>query len=273
MYSCHYKDVEMMKILLAMTSLFMLVACGQEQEQENISTEPTAKVKSLKVAQAYGLRGADQTWPLGYWDDVIISTDIQARNFYVIFDGSGSMNDESCGDGQRRIDVAKSSVATFFDTLPKNVNTGLLVFDEKGLYEASPLKLVDSISLSATISRIKAGGTTPLGLSLKTGLQKLTQQAHKQQGYGEYHLVVITDGAASDPDMMNDTIKNITKETPINIHTIGFCLRSSHALNQQGVIDYSSASSSAQLLKRLKAVLAEAESFDTTQFQGRNHES
>lgn len=255
----------MIKKLLAITCVLSLVACGQEKQVVNNVQNIKA---NINAKQAYALRGADQTWPGGTPNDVVISENLQARNFYVIFDGSGSMADKSCGEGKRRVDAAKHSVGQFFDALPKNVNAGLLVFDNKGLNEASAIQQVNPSTLSAAINTIKSGGTTPLGQSLQTGLQKLTTQAQKQQGYGEYHLVVITDGAASDQKLMTDMVDSITQKTPINIHTIGFCLNSSHALNKQGVVNYSSASSSTQLVNSLKAVLAEAESFDTTQFQG-----
>jgi len=255
----------MIKQLLAITCACTLASCGQEQSTTS-THEPSQASYGSK--QAYALRGADQTWPGGTDSNLVLAENLQARNFYVIFDGSGSMIDKSCGDGKRRVDTAKASVAQFFKALPKSVNAGLLAFDSMGLNERSAIKQVNSTSLSSAISKIKAGGGTPLGHSLEMALEKLTSQARSQQGYGEYHLVVITDGAASDQTIMIDMVDKITNDTPINIHTIGFCLNEYHALNQEGIVNYRSASNADQLINSLKAVLAEADSFDTTQFQG-----
>jgi len=248
---------------LSMIALaMMLCGCGQEE----VNVPKTALTKAER--SLYALRGADQSWPGTGDANITFSDNLEARNFYVVFDGSGSMNSTGCGDGNRRISVAKNSVKEFFSVLPEETNAGLLVFDIRGINQVAPIQKVNKTLLNESVTNISVGGNTPLGESLKIASEQLTIQAQKQQGYGEYHLVVITDGESSDGDYMNTMVSDISANTPINIHTIGFCLGASHALNKEGVINYSSASNSSQLLSSLKAVLAESPSFDATEFKG-----
>ena len=58
------------------------------------------------------------------------------RNFYFIFDGSGSMNDEDCGERfETRVDGAKWAVKEFLQGIPNDVNIGLYLFDSGGTRE------------------------------------------------------------------------------------------------------------------------------------------
>ena len=156
----------------------------------------------------------------------------------------------------------------FFKVIPADTNTGLFIFDANGAREVSPIAPTDSASLSLAINEISPGSRTPLGKSIRYAYQKLTDQAQLQQGYGEYHLVVITDGAASDETDMKRNITRLMKNSPINVHTIGFCLGEGHSLNQPGSINYKSAFNSNELTEGLRSVLSEAESFDASDFQG-----
>jgi Ca-activated chloride channel family protein len=252
------------KLLIA--SAVTLVACGKAPPQTK--AQQAGSASTVDSSTSYALRGADHSWPGEAGEDVLLVKDNKVRNFYVIFDGSGSMEETGCGDGKQRIVAAKQSITTFFNAVPKESNVGLLVFDSMGLREVTPLKPIDVQMLSTKINQITAGSGTPLGKSLKIAYQQLSEQGRKQQGYGEYHIVVITDGAASDKAAMNDMVGSIVANSPINLHTIGFCLGSKHALNKKGIVNYRSASNVAELVNGLKDVLAEAESFDTTSFSG-----
>jgi hypothetical protein len=95
----------------------------------------------------------------------------------------------------------------------------------------------------------------------------LTKQGIQQFGYGEYTMVVITDGQASNKTRLNDLVQFILNNSPIQIYTIGFGIGTHHTLNQPGLTQYKPAENLAELQKGLKDVLAEAETFDETEFK------
>lgn len=253
-----------LKFSLLASALFIV---GCNPQGKNPSSTKSTQV-TLQDEAHYAQRGADLSWPGESNNQIQLAENLHAKNFYIIVDGSGSMEETGCGNGQRRIDAAKDSISQFVKVIPKDANAGMYVFDYNGKREVFPLLPTNVESLEHAISDIRYGNKTPLGESLSYGYSQLTSQAKKQQGYGEYNLVVITDGAASDESLMKQQIKYITNNSPVNIHTIGFCLDSHHALNQQGIVNYRSAKNSQELISGLKAVLAESENFDETSFKG-----
>ena len=68
-----------------------------------------------------------------------------ARNFYFIFDGSGSMKSApggACGGDQSfgsKLEGAQWAVEEFLAKVPEDVNIGLYVFDRDGRQEVVPL--------------------------------------------------------------------------------------------------------------------------------------
>lgn len=54
--------------------------------------------------------------------------------------------------------------------------------------------------------------------------------------------------------------------SPIQIHTIGFCIGPDHSLNIPGRTMYKAADNPQQLEKGLQDVLAESETFDVSDF-------
>jgi hypothetical protein len=94
----------------------------------------------------------------------------------------------------------------------------------------------------------------------------LTRQARAQLGYGEYHLVIVTDGYADPDEKPRTIVDKMLAETPIIIHTIGFCISDKHSLNQPGRILYQSATDVQSLQQGLDDVLAESPDFTAQQF-------
>ncbi|MCZ4311404.1 VWA domain-containing protein [Vibrio pomeroyi] len=262
------------KFTCSLIATLLLTACGQEQAPKNTSQKvsPVPAIMDSTPPALYGMRGADRSWPGEPDNSLDLADNNSTRNYYVVFDGSGSMNDDQCGDGRSRIDAAKGSIKKFFNAIPADSNVGLFVFDNNGSREVSPLKAVNVGSLTKMIDQVRAGDGTPLGYSLAVAYKSLLEQGQKQQGYGDYNIVVVTDGAAGDQKLMEDSVSYITTNSPVSIHTIGFCLGNGHTLNQQGVVNYKSATNSAELVSGLQSVLAEAESFDTSSFTGMANE-
>ena len=204
--------------------------------------------------------GEKGEWPPKLGEvEVVLETDPLKRNFYAVFDGSGSM-------GGNKVVTAKDAFQYFVDQVPEDANIGLLVFDTQGTTERAALGTTKS-EIKAQIEDISAGGGTPLSTAVAYAYEQLTLQGHKQLGYGEYHLVIVTDGAANDEHGLKRTVDNILAKSPVMIHTIGFKIGDTHSLNQPGRILYKSANNFDELAKGLEGVLAESEDFAVLEFK------
>lgn len=188
-------------------------------------------------------------------------------NYYLVVDGSGSMGGRHCSAGDTKLNAAKKAVGDFGAAVPPNANLGLTTFSRDGVQEKLALGLGNRPQFTAQINAIDAGGGTPLRSAMKVAFDHLTNQARKQLGYGEYHLVVVTDGEANTGEDPTTMVNQILTTSPVVIHTIGFCIDKNHSLNQVGRTYYQSATDPASLAKGLSNVLAEAPQFTDTQFQ------
>lgn len=197
-----------------------------------------------------------------------LAQDLTARNFYVVLDGSGSMSERACqGDG-RKMDQAKAAMETFSKAVPRNANLGLAVFDSRGLQEHVPLALDNRQDFMRQVGITAPSGGTPLRDAIALARQRLENQARRQLGYGEYTLVVVTDGEASPGQDPRPVVDDMLARTPIIVHTIGFCISPRHSLNQPGRTVYKAANDRAALERGLEAALAEAPAFTADRFTG-----
>lgn len=220
---------------------------------------------AAQSADLYALNPADNRWPpVGEQSETPAGNPL-AANYYLVFDGSGSMAALDCGDGQRKIEVARDAIRQFAEQVPADANLGLYVFDRSGWSERVELGADNRARFKDAVAAVAAGGNTPLKASTQFAYQRLTRQAERQRGYGEYHLVVVTDGASTDGDPM-PVVKKILQESPVLVETIGFCISEKHSLNQPGLTSYRSANDPESLRQGLAAVLAEAPDFTPAQF-------
>jgi hypothetical protein len=184
-------------------------------------------------------------------------------NAYFIFDGSGSMNDNVRGSGfDSKLEGAKWAVEEFLKHVPADINLGLLVFDSHGTREVVPLGPNNHERFLQAVRQIRGGGGTPLAESIRTGTDKLIEQYKKQLGYGEYRLVVVTDGIASGIPKASQ----YAMRYGFPIYTIGLYVEEEHPLRAYS-ISYKAADSFEDLQKGLTASLAETEYFDPTEFE------
>jgi hypothetical protein len=93
---------------------------------------------------------------------------------------------------------AKWAVHQFIDGLPDNINLGLYVFDQSGSREVLPLGPDNKAEFLSQIDAVVANNGTPLGESIEAAVKALKVQQAKQKPYGEFRLLVVTDGHASD---------------------------------------------------------------------------
>ncbi len=225
--------------LLIVSSFF---SCGKKSDE-------AAAVKSS---------GTAETVQTGTGDVITDPDQMSKKNYYIILDGSGSMTGN-------KLAVAKVALKKFISLIPRDANIALTVFDRNGNYERASFGST-RMKLSSEIDRVSAGGQTPLGRSIEIAGENLEKQSKKQLGYGEYNLVIITDGQATDVRRMKRAVKKILDEGPIVIHTIGFQIGRGHPLNQPGKIYYRTANNFDELSKGLEEVLGEIEDFTVKKF-------
>ncbi len=174
------------------------------------------------------------------------------KEMVIVFDGSGSMADDN------KLGQAKEALKLYIKALPEEVSVGIVLFYNSEIIELQKINTGNRDALKNSIDSIKAGGFTPLGKSIHLAYKMLSEKAVTNNHTGEYHLVVVTDGKASDSITMDHVVSEIISKTPIRIFTIGFRISEDHPLNRS-LARYVSADNQEQISKGLKQVLAEKE--------------
>lgn len=190
------------------------------------------------------------------------------QNIVVVFDDSTSMT-ERFGNVSR-MESAKSALAFVVQRLPKNTNIGIVTLNGKQNVAGnvrwndenwfSPFAPLDTKVVIDNLNQIKPVGNTPLGACMKVGTDVLLAKRAKQK-YGVYRLLVITDGEASDPGLVEKYLPDIMSRN-IYVDVIGVGMRGDHALANR-VSSYKKANDPKQLAVALQASLAEVSYKDT----------
>lgn len=248
-----------------------LSACDSGVSSSPGSTSAAASQGSGPVQSIPGF-AVRANWPPppAKGERVALVEDILAKNFYIVADFSGSMRESACNSKESKADVAKRVLGEVATQVSPGANLGLLVFNsDHGVKELVPLGAGQEHrrAFRDTVGALRADGGTPLSTAIKAGYEKLMAQARRQRGYGEYHLVVVTDGEANLGYDPTDAVNEIIATSPVVIDVAGFCIGSKHSLNQAGRTNYREASSPESLREALlKAVLAESPVFDVKAF-------
>ena len=232
-------------------ALLLLPSCGQERTQitkaapNAASNAPAAASLPALNESSKDLEPVPSTTPPGSFMD-------PSSNAYIVFDGSGSMAGQP-------IEAAKRAVSTFVANAPEYLNIGLFVFDRVNSRgrEVTPLGrgTAQREALASEISAISAGGGTPLGSAILTGTEALIEQFQKQLRYGDIRLIVVTDGEANDSRKFANGI-NTARKFHVPIYTIGFRIKSAHALRKFSEA-YFTANDEQELLVAMQETLAE----------------
>lgn len=238
----------------------LLVACDEApQGNQGSTTSSTQTSTPAKKSVA---------WPGVSKQAITIAPVLTASNFMIVYDGSGSMDERACGSKTAtKHSEGLTAVKSFVGAIPAAANIGLYVFDNNSQGIRVPLGANNKSKVVAAMDAVRTGAGTPLGEAVYKSYKSLTAQGQKQLGYGRYSLVIVTDGAASDASYLSKVIDHVSAKSPVEIHTIGFCLGDRHTLNQAGKTFYASAQSKADLLSGLKGVLAEAENVTPDDFK------
>ncbi|OEI76047.1 hypothetical protein BG616_18350 [Bacillus subtilis] len=166
-------------------------------------------------------------------------------NVAVLFDGSGSMIQKT--GGERKIDIAKKSVKSFAELLPKDTNLMLRVFGHAGNNKLSGKAL--SCSTTETIyglhpyegslfdnslSEIKPTGWTPIAKALSDTRKEF--EAFGADGKNVVYL--ITDGeetCGGDPAAEIEKLRASNVDTIVNIIGFNFDVKGNEEMKQAAV--------------------------------------
>jgi uncharacterized protein with von Willebrand factor type A (vWA) domain len=203
-------------------------------------------------------------------EQAIITFDVHgevslAKNFYFLFDCSGSMS-ENCS-GKEKIKGAKEAMLRFLKQIPTDANTGLIAFgvnNDLGCKEMLLLGKNDYSALEKAISPLEPTGKTPLAEAITLGVDRLVKQYKKQLGYGEYRLIVITDGNNTEGNLER-SCKNLARYGFISLYSIGLCMDTDNPLKSVA-LSSRDASNYEELEKALLETAAETDVFDSSVF-------
>ncbi|MCA9126822.1 MAG: VWA domain-containing protein [Planctomycetales bacterium] len=181
------------------------------------------------------------------------------QNVVVVIDDSGSMDADmwtASGQRIRRIDAAKQALVQVLGDLPPETNVGVLALNtildgSNWLVELGPATAEDRVQ---QINQLRAEGGTPLGEFLKQGADALLQARDKQL-YGTYRLLIVSDGEANDPDLVEAYLPQILARG-IVVDVIGVDMSVQHSLATR-VHNYRSANDESALTSAISEVFAE----------------
>jgi len=250
----------------ALLAAVTLAACDDNGGGEAESVATPTETKPAAGPSDNVRAAAEAVWPAPVETAAnSVTVALTRPNLMAVVDMSGSMSEPYCaGDYDTRAEAARAALTAWLDSVPAEANMGLVIFEQGRVSLPVPLGTGNRDAFLGAINRTLPAGNTPLRDALALARQELEAQALRQRGYGEYRVVVITDGAHSDGQDPAPVIEGIFANyaNPIEVHTIGFCINKGHPLNDPGRIFYTNAMSPDDLRAGLNATQGEAASFD-----------
>lgn len=240
-----------------------LAACNPDSDtmsKSESSSEAKSATAEDQVNWPYTLDGKEQ-------DTLTLDQDPTRDVYVVVLDMSGSMNESVCaGNYANKAEAAKAALDQWSQAIDPEAKLGLVVFDRNGISTWVEPGVNNVANFRNQLARATPDGGTPLASSVKQAYVELTRAGLEQQGYGTYRMVIVTDGEASSGQDPRNNVEWLSLNTPIEVHTIGFCIDEGHSLNQPGITEYATADNPEALITGLKAVLAESTTYDISTF-------
>ena len=192
---------------------------------------------------------------------VLLSSTVSAQNIVVLLDDSASMKQPLRSNSSiTKIDAAKQALLTILERAPEDSQVGVMVLNgHRGHEWVIPLGPINKARLTAKVNRIRPGGGTPLGESMKSATDALLA-LRNQEHYGDYRLLIVTDGEATDPDLVEAYPPDILARS-ITVDVIGVDMAKTHSLATR-VDNYREADDPASLTRAIAASLAESNADD-----------
>lgn len=190
-----------------------------------------------------------------------VRTNPPHRTIVALLDTSGSMADTDCAaPGKTRQQTATAALVAFAASLRKDDELGIVAFGGETYRWVAAIGPVDGRlpQITEALDGLEPDGGTPLGGALGVALNSLHDAAAANGGMGDYILVPVTDGQATDGSALMESVHALA-ETPVELHTIGLCV--SNELSDPRWGSYSNARNADELNNGLAAVIAEAPEF------------
>ncbi len=197
------------------------------------------------------------------WRQVILvwaclsSLALAGQHVVVLLDDSGSMNESLRSDRRtQKIEAAKRALLQVLKQVPPQAQLGVLALngaDGNGEW-IIPLGPLQRGPLQQAIERISAGGGTRLGEFMKIAADQLLS-LRDQQRYGEYRLLIVSDGEANDPTLVELYLPQILARG-ITVDVIGVDMAQDLSLSTR-VSRYRRADDAESLTQAIKESLAE----------------
>ncbi len=203
-----------------------------------------------------------------YGDQAASSVNVYRDNVVVVLDASGSMSGKM--GGMRKMAAAKKALNTVLNQVSDTTHVGVLVFSASNVQDdwIYPLGPVDKKKLVTAINRPEPYGATPLGGYIKQGADRLLKARDAQFGYGTYRLLVVTDGEASDKEIMEKHAPAVMARG-INLDVIGVGMSATHSLAKMAH-SYRKADDARSLERAVAEVFAEVSAKDDQSGSGEN---
>jgi hypothetical protein len=155
----------------------------------------------------------------------------------IVLDTSGSMNQMMSG-GKKRMETAQDALNEVLSKVPDSTNVGIITF-RGWIYELGP---VDRAQLSEAIRSTRPSGGTPLYAALSMAATELLKKREAQGNIGYYKLLAVTDGAAGDANLNQESsypdgspklgVLQEIIQRGIVVDTIGLDMAGSHSLSK-----------------------------------------
>lgn len=181
--------------------------------------------------------------------------EVYLDNVVIVLDASGSMNTNMRNTNVKKLQAAKTAITEVIKTIPQTTQVGLLVFGGQRHGWVQSLGPRNDASLFSNIQSITASGGTPLGEYMKLGADCLLATRKDQYGYGSYRLLIVTDGEANDPSLVDRYTPEIVARGIIT-DVIGVDMNQAHTLATK-VQSYRRANDPAALTQAIREVFAE----------------
>lgn len=181
-------------------------------------------------------------------------------NVVVILDNSGSMQTPMSG-GESRMEAAKRSLLAVLEQTPDEAQVGVVLLNPPRLNDLwlIPLGSADRQATRDAVESIRAGGPTPLGAKMKLAADALLA-AREDQKYGEYKLLLVTDGEATDQRLVDRYLPEV-QARGLMTDVIGVDMGQQHSLAARATT-YRSAADPASLERAISEVVLGESSYD-----------